>query len=155
MENEKTIIAAYSEEERDKIQQAFETLLDDIRPNMPDHGKLQLIDDAYHYCLEVYDGKYMVSGKPYMFHLIDLVRIVVLELGLGYMSVIAAFLHGVTYKKGVEIDDIEAKFGKPIAVILKGFDRISALRKQLIKSKLKALTPGRYRCGYKTKPVRR
>ena len=34
-------------------------------------------------------------------------------------------------------------------------DRISPLRKQLIKSKLKALTQGRYRCDYKTKPVRR
>ena len=34
-------------------------------------------------------------------------------------------------------------------------DHISPLRKQLIKSKLKALTLGRYRCGYKTKPVRR
>ena len=34
-------------------------------------------------------------------------------------------------------------------------DHISALRKQLIKSKLKALTLGRYRCGYKTKPVKR
>ena len=33
-------------------------------------------------------------------------------------------------------------------------DRISPLRKQLIKSKLRALTEGRYRCGYKTKPVR-
>lgn len=34
-------------------------------------------------------------------------------------------------------------------------DRVSPLRKQLIKSKLKALTQGRYRCGYKTKPVRK
>ena len=34
-------------------------------------------------------------------------------------------------------------------------DHISPLRKQLIKSKLKALTQGRYRCGYKTKPVRK
>ena len=34
-------------------------------------------------------------------------------------------------------------------------DRISPLRKQLIKSKLKALLLGRYRCGYRTKPVRR
>ncbi|MBQ3631818.1 MAG: peptide deformylase [Prevotella sp.] len=34
-------------------------------------------------------------------------------------------------------------------------DHISPLRKQLIKSKLKALTQGRYRCGYKTKPVTR
>jgi peptide deformylase len=34
-------------------------------------------------------------------------------------------------------------------------DRISPLRKQLIKSKLRALTEGRYRCAYKTKPVKR
>ena len=34
-------------------------------------------------------------------------------------------------------------------------DHISPLRRQLIKSKLKALTQGRYHCGYKTKPVRR
>ena len=33
------------------------------------------------------------------------------------------------------------------------FDHLDG--KQLIKSKLKALTQGRYRCGYKTKPVRR
>ena len=33
-------------------------------------------------------------------------------------------------------------------------DRVSPLRKQLIKSKLKALTQGRYRCGYKTKAPR-
>lgn len=33
-------------------------------------------------------------------------------------------------------------------------DRISPLRRQLIKGKLKSLTLGRYRCGYKTKPVR-
>lgn len=30
-------------------------------------------------------------------------------------------------------------------------DRITPLRKQLIKSKLRALAQGRYRCGYKTK----
>lgn len=34
-------------------------------------------------------------------------------------------------------------------------DRISPLRRQLIKGKLKALTLGRYRCAYRTKPVRR
>jgi peptide deformylase len=34
-------------------------------------------------------------------------------------------------------------------------DRVSPLRKQLIKSKLKALTLGRYRCGYRTKALRK
>ena len=32
-------------------------------------------------------------------------------------------------------------------------DRVSPLRKQLIKSKLRALMQGRYRCGYRTKAV--
>ena len=34
-------------------------------------------------------------------------------------------------------------------------DRIGPLRKQLIKNKLRALTQGRYRCSYRTKPVKR
>ena len=34
-------------------------------------------------------------------------------------------------------------------------DRVSPLRKQLIKSKLKALIQGRFRCGYKTKAIRK
>ena len=34
-------------------------------------------------------------------------------------------------------------------------DRISPLRKQLIKSKLKTLLQGRYRCSYRTKAARR
>ncbi len=34
-------------------------------------------------------------------------------------------------------------------------DRVSQLRKQLIKNKLKALIQGRFRCGYKTKVAKR
>ena len=34
-------------------------------------------------------------------------------------------------------------------------DRLTPLRKQLIRSKLKQLTQGKYRCSYRTKPVRR
>jgi len=34
-------------------------------------------------------------------------------------------------------------------------DRISPLRRQLIKNKLKAMTNGKYHCNYRTKPVRR
>ena len=34
-------------------------------------------------------------------------------------------------------------------------DRVSPLRKQLIKNKLKALLQGRFRCGYKTKVAKR
>ena len=122
----------YTIEERESIQRAYESMLVDIRPNVYDPQKLKVVEDAYQFCLEKYDGKYMVSGKPYLFHLIDLARIAVLEVGLGYMSVVAAFLHGITYKEQVGMDYLEERFGKRIATVLKGFDKISALHTERV-----------------------
>ncbi|MCQ2302618.1 MAG: TGS domain-containing protein [Bacteroidales bacterium] len=125
-------MANYSSEEFDGIQQAYDKMLADISPHVNDPAQLSVIDDAYHYCLEHYDGKHMVSGKAYMFHLIDMARIAVVEVGLGYMSVAASFLHGITYKEGVDIKEIESRFGKTIATILMGFDKISALKTEKV-----------------------
>ena len=107
-------------------------MLVDIRPNVYDPQKLKVVEDAYRFSLEKYDGKYMVSGKAYLFHLIDLARIAVLEVGLGYMSVVGAFLHGITYKEGVDMDYLEERFGKRIATLLRGFDKISALHTERV-----------------------
>ena len=125
-------MSTYSSEELEQIQKAYEAMLADIQPNVSDPQQLKAVDEAYHYCLEKYDGKYMVSGKAYMFHLIDLARIAVLEVGLGYMSVMAAFLHGITYKEHIDIKEIETRFGKTVAVILEGFDRISKLQTEKV-----------------------
>jgi len=122
----------YTIEEREAIQRAYESMLVDIRPNVYDPQKLKVVEDAYQFCLEKYDGKYMVSGKAYLFHLIELARIAVLEVGLGYMSVVAAFLHGITYKEGVDMAYLEERFGKRIAAVLKGFDKISALHTERV-----------------------
>ena len=122
----------YTLEERKKIQEAYESMLVDIRPNVYDPQKLKVVEDAYRFSLEKYDGKYMVSGKAYLFHLIDLARIAVLEVGLGYMSVVGAFLHGITYKEGVDMDYLEERFGKRIATLLRGFDKISALHTERV-----------------------
>ena len=76
-------MAGYSSLEILAIQHAYEAMLDDINPfvNAPEH--LALIDKAYRFCLEKYDGRYLVSGKAYMFHLIEMGRIAVLEVGMG------------------------------------------------------------------------
>lgn len=122
----------YSDEIKLQIENAYQTMLADIRPHVNDTKQLSVVDDAYRFCMEQYDGKYMVSGKAYMFHLIDMARIAVVEVGLGYMSVAASFLHGITYKEGVDIKDIENRFGKTIATILLGFDKISALKTEKV-----------------------
>ena len=125
-------MSTYSAEEKERIQEAFESMLVDIRPYVHEYLQLQAIDDAYHYCLEKYDGKYLLSGKAYLFHLIDMARIAVLEVGLGYMSVVATFLHGITYKENVELSEIKERFGKTVAVILDGFDKISKLQTEKV-----------------------
>ena len=118
---------SYTPQEISTIQTAYEAMLTDISPfvNAPDH--LTLIDKAYRFCLEKYDGRYLVSGKPYMLHLIEMGRIAVLEVGLGYISVVAAFLHGIDYKEEVSLKDLEAQFGKTVAIVLEDFSEISNL----------------------------
>lgn len=120
-------MASYTALEIMAIQKAYESMLDDIHPfvNAPEH--LELIDKAYRYCLEKYDGKYLVSGKAYMLHLIEMGRIAVLEVGLGYISVAASFLHGIDYKENVSIKELEKEFGKTVAIVLEDFSDISKL----------------------------
>ncbi|MCQ2305880.1 MAG: TGS domain-containing protein [Bacteroidales bacterium] len=125
-------MANYSVEEINGIQQAYEKMLADIHPSVNNPQHLALIDKAYRYCLEKYDGKYLLSGKAYMLHLIEMARIAVVEVGLGYISVVGAFLHGITYKEGVSIEEIEALFGKTVAIIMDGFGKISALKTEKV-----------------------
>ena len=102
-------------------------MLSDISPfvNKPEH--LALIDKAYRYCMEHYDGCHLISGKAYMLHLIEMGRIAVVEVGLGYISVVASFLHGIDYKSDLSIDEVEQQFGKTVAVVLEDFSEISKL----------------------------
>ncbi len=120
-------MASYTSLEILSIQQAYETMLVDISPsvNAPEH--LALIDKAYRYCLEKYDGRYTLSGKAYMYHLIDMARIAVVEVGLGYISVVAAFLHGIDYKKGMTVKELQEQFGRTVAIVLEDFSEISKL----------------------------
>ena len=120
-------MAGYTSLEILAIQQAYESMLDDIHPfvNAPEH--LALIDKAFRFCLEKYDGRYLLSGKAYMYHLIEMGRSAVSEVGLGYISVVASFLHGIDYKEGVSLKELEQQFGKTVAIILEDFSEISRL----------------------------
>ena len=120
-------MAGYTSLEILAIQQAYESMLKDIQPFINAPNQLELIDKAYRYCLDEYDGRYLLSGKAYMMHLIEMGRIAVLEVGLGYISVVAAFLHGIDYKTGVSGKELKEQFGKTVAIILEDFSQISQL----------------------------
>ena len=117
----------YSSHEILTIQNAYEAMLADINPFVNKQEHLALIEKAYRFCLEKYDGHRTLSGRAYMLHLIEMARIAVMEVGLGYVSVVASFLHGIDYKNGVSQSELEKQFGKTIATVLEGYSRLSEL----------------------------
>ena len=62
-----------------------------------------------------------------MLHLIEMGRIAVLEVGLGYISVVVSFLHGIDYKEEMSFAELEKQFGKTVAIVLEDFSQISKL----------------------------
>ncbi len=117
----------HSPEELSVIDKAYQNMLEEIRPHISDPSHLELIDKVYRYTLERYDGKYLMSGRTYMLHLIEMGRMAVIEFGLAYLSVVSAFLHGITHKLNIGISEIEELFGKRVAIIVDGFEKISEI----------------------------
>jgi Guanosine polyphosphate pyrophosphohydrolases/synthetases len=122
------MMAEYTETELNIIRQAYDEMIVSIRPHISDENHLSFIEKAYRFSMERYNGKYLVSGKPYMLHLIEMSKIAVLEVGLSYITVASAFLHGITYKSGVSLSEIESNFGKPVSLIIDGFDKVSDIK---------------------------
>ena len=107
------------------IETSFSEFFEICKTNIPekDHSKIQ---DAYKFACEVFGDTSWESGENIVTHSIDVAKIVVLEIGLGVDSAIAALLHNVFYKDQY-VSEIEARFGKSVASILEGMAKINAL----------------------------
>lgn len=109
------------------IEQSYSELMTLLAPNI-NQEKQKLVREAYELAAEVYHDYRMKSGKHYLVHLTELAIIVVKELGLATSTVIAAFLHGVTNRTTISLQQIEDRFGSDVAVIIRGFDRVSDIQ---------------------------
>lgn len=117
----------FTEAEKQHIQQSYQ----DLRKLLSGHineSELLRIDSAFEIADAVYQNKYLVSGKPYILHLLDLARIIVAEIGMGASSVISSFLHGIDQKSNISLQEIENQFGRSVRVIIEGFNKVSGLQ---------------------------
>lgn len=107
------------------ITTAFSGFYEICKTNIPekDHSKIQ---DAYTFTCEVFGDKSWETGELIVVHSLEVAKIVVLEIGLGADSVIAALLHNVFYIDKYH-KEIEIRFGKPVSSILEGMAKINAL----------------------------
>ncbi len=85
------------------------------------------IRKAFNLIIKLYGDLLHDSGNPYVFHLIDVARVCVEEIGLGTTSLIAALLHETIERKQLTSKDIEAEFGIIVATIVEGLTNISSI----------------------------
>ncbi len=84
---------------------------------------LSPIDRAWELAVETHQGGRHFSGEPYLIHALE-VASTLASMHLDLDTIIAGLLHGVL-KNGVEPEELERKFGKDVAHIVKGTTRIT------------------------------
>ncbi len=89
--------------------------------------EVALINSAFEHAGNLYAGKVLADGCPAIKHYVEVAEIAVYELGLRSASLIAALLHGFDPDSDEKLTEIRNAYGNDVAIILKGFRRISNL----------------------------
>jgi GTP pyrophosphokinase len=106
--------------------QELETFFTDNAYLAADRDK---IESAWAFMSARKAGVTRACGETFMDHPLRVARILT-ELHLDADAIVCAFLHGSMEDLGLTADEIEAKFGKPVARMVIGTSRISGLRMQ-------------------------
>ena len=115
----KEILARY----KDLISNTYRTL---------DEEQNKLIRKAFDIALDAHKDQRRKSGEPYIYHPIEVAKIVANEIGLGATSIACALLHDVVEDSDYTYEDIYKIFGKKIADIVNGLTKISVMNHQNI-----------------------
>ena len=76
-----------------------------------------------------HDGQMRKSGEPYIYHPIEVAKIVAKDIGLDYISIASALLHDVVEDTDVTFKDLNGSVGYEISRIVNGLTKISTLKK--------------------------
>ena len=108
-------------------------MIKELEPFFTDNAYLAAdrdkIESAWTLMSERKKGVTRACGEAFMDHPLRVARILT-ELHLDADAIVCAFLHGSMEDIGLTTEEIESKFGKPVARMVLGTSRISGLRMQ-------------------------
>jgi GTP diphosphokinase / guanosine-3',5'-bis(diphosphate) 3'-diphosphatase len=76
-----------------------------------------------------HDGQIRKSGDPYVYHPIEVAKIVAKDIGLDHISIASAILHDVVEDTDITLNDLDQSVGIEISKIVDGLTKISTLKK--------------------------
>ena len=110
------------EQEKRAIINRYRSLLRVWRPVKQDDKKF--VRKAFNLAVEAHKDMRRRSGEPYIYHPLEVARIVAGEIGLGRTSIACALLHDVVEDTDFTLNDIENLFGPTVARIIDGLTKI-------------------------------
>ncbi len=112
----------------DDVKAAFMEILDLCPICNTIENKNKLIR-TYNYAYEAHSGMRRKSGELYIFHPIEVAKIVTKDIHLGLTSMMAALLHDVVEDvENISVQDIEDQFGAKVARIVDGLTKVPKVK---------------------------
>ena len=112
----------------EKISNLYDDLIDNSYQKISSKGQ-KIIYQSLVIAYNGHDGQMRKSGEPYIYHPIEVAKIVAEDIGLDYVSIASAILHDVVEDTSITLDDLNESVGLDISKIVDGLTKISTLKK--------------------------
>lgn len=119
------------DKENKEIQLRYKNLISNTYRTL-DENQNKIIRKAFDIALDAHKDQRRKTGEPYIYHPIEVAKIVANEIGLGATSIACALLHDVIEDSEYTYEDIKKIFGQKIADIVNGLTKISVMNHQNI-----------------------
>lgn len=117
----------FSKDDFAAIETAHQELTELVHKRCKNQREYDIVEKAFQFANEAHKNVRRRSGEPYMLHPIEVAKIVIVEIGLGYKAITAALLHDVVEDTEYTVDDIKDLFGEKIATLVDGLTKIKTV----------------------------
>ena len=117
----------FTEQDYELINRSYGELKAAAEKRCANSEELDVVQKAFDFANEAHKNVRRHSGDPYILHPIEVAKIVVSDIGLGYKSISAALLHDVVEDTDYTVDDLRNLFGDKIASLVDGLTKIKTV----------------------------
>lgn len=114
----------FTKEDFDLIKKEWESLAEAAKARCRTEDEFKVVQKAFDFANEAHKDVRRRSGVPYIIHPIQVAKIVVSDIGLGYKSIVAALLHDVVEDTEYTVEDIKDLFGPKVASLVDGLTKM-------------------------------
>ncbi len=108
------------------IDAKFDHLLATVHANRP-ADDLEIVRDAWRFCMQQHEGQKRASGEPYIIHPLEVGQVLA-EMKMDSTAIAAGLLHDAVEDTDVTSPEIARRFGEQVAHIVEGVTKLDRIK---------------------------